>query len=60
MWTESKNDKLVLDAVAAQNNGRHTEAAALFQRAGNQYRNPIEKDQLWKAAKRAREIASSD
>ena len=60
MWTESKNDDLILRAVKAQSEGRLTEAANLFQRAGNQYRNPTEKETLWKAAARAREIESSD
>ena len=60
MWTESKNDDVILQAVKAQSEGRLTEAANLFQRAGNQYRNPAEKETLWKAAARVREIESSD
>lgn len=60
MWTAPKNDKTIMDAVARQNRGDHTGAAALFQRAGNQYRRPDEKRELWKAAERARRIANSD
>jgi hypothetical protein len=60
MYTERKNDSLVHKAIKLQNNGHHTQAAALFQRAGNQYRNPDEKKELWAAADRARRIASSD
>lgn len=54
MWAESKDDRLVMEAIKAQNNGQLTKAANLFQRAGNQCRNPEEKEQLWKAAKHAR------
>ena len=60
MWCEPKNDSILFEAIAAQSNGRLTEAAALFQRAGNQERNPKEKDQLWKAAKHARWLESQD
>ncbi|UPT53352.1 hypothetical protein [Synechococcus phage Ssp-JY38] len=60
MRSEPKDDSIVLQAIAKQNNGHHGEAAALFQRAGNQYRNPAEKQQLWDAARRARNIADSD
>ena len=60
MYVEKKNDKTVMDAIKAANNGHHTQAANLFQRAGNQYRNPSEKAELWKAAERSRRIANSD
>ena len=60
MWTAPKNDKTIMKAIALQNNGQHAQAARLFQDAGNQYRNPSEKAELWKAAERARCIASSD
>ena len=60
MWAESKDDGVVMEAIKAQNNGQLTRAAALYQRAGNQYRNPEEKEQLWKAAKHARYLESQD
>lgn len=60
MYCEQKNDKTVMEAVRLQNSGHHTQAAALFQRAGNQERNPSEKRTLWDAAERARRIANSD
>jgi hypothetical protein len=47
-------------AVELANNGRHQEASALFQQAGNQYRNPTEKKVLWDAAQRSRYIHNSD
>jgi hypothetical protein len=58
MWVESKNDDVVMRAVKLQTQGRLSEAAALFQRAGNQYRSPAEKETLWNAAKRVRELNS--
>ena len=60
MHTSPKNDNTIMRAVEAQNRGNHTQAARLFQEAGNQYRNPSEKKELWKAAERSRRIASSD
>lgn len=55
-----KNDSVVLEAIKAANNGHHTQAARLLQDAGNQYRNPAEKRELWAAAERHRRIAQSD
>jgi len=60
MGYNPKNDNTVMRAVEAQNRGDHSAAARLFQDAGNQYRNPKEKDQLWKAAERSRRIRDSD
>jgi len=60
MYTERKDNKTVMDAVERMNRGDHTGAAAMFQRAGNQYRDPSEKAELWKAAARSRRIAASD
>lgn len=60
MYVERKNDKTIMEAIKASNNGQHTKAANLFQRAGNQYRNPSEKEELWAAAERSRRIASRD
>ncbi|MEH3108932.1 MAG: hypothetical protein PGN22_02375 [Agrobacterium cavarae] len=60
MWTAPKNDKTIMEAIKASNNGHHTQAARLFQDAGNQYRNPSEKKELWAAAERSRRIANSD
>jgi hypothetical protein len=60
MYTAPKNDKTIMEAVKASNSGHHTRAAALFQEAGNQYRNPEDKRELWQAAERARRIANSD
>lgn len=60
MYAQPKNDKTIMDAVKAANNGHHTQAANLFQRAGNQYRDPAEKKELWVAADRSRRIANSD
>ena len=60
MRSERKDDSLVHEAIRLQNSGHHTQAAALLQRAGNQYRNPAEKAELWEAAARARKIATSD
>jgi hypothetical protein len=55
-----KDDKTVMRAIEAMNRGSHETAASLFQKAGNQIRNPSEKEQLWKAAERSRTIARSD
>lgn len=55
-----KNDATIMEAVKLANNGFHTQAARAFQDAGNQYRNPAEKAELWKAAERHRRIAQSD
>jgi NADPH-dependent ferric siderophore reductase len=60
MYSERKNDATIMEAIKAANNGHHTQAAQLFQRAGNQYRNPSEKKELWAAAERSRRIANSD
>ena len=60
MWFQPKNDAVLMEAIAAQNENNWTKAAALFQQAGNQYRNHAEKDQLWKAAARARRIDSEE
>jgi hypothetical protein len=60
MWTAPKNDKTVFKAIEKMNRGDHRGAAAEFQRAGNQYRSPKEKEQLWAAAERSRRIAESD
>jgi len=60
MYTERKNDDIVMKAVELSNNGHHERAAALFQRAGNQYRPEAEKKTLWDAAKRSRDIARRD
>ena len=60
MWCEPKNDSVILNAIKAQTNGRLTEASALFQRAGNQERNPADKEVLWKAAKHAQFLDSFD
>lgn len=55
-----KTDVLVMKAIKAQNSGHHTQAAYLFRQAGNQYGNPSEKKELWKAADRAKRVAESD
>lgn len=60
MYSEKKNDRLVMDAIRLQNNNQHYQAAELFQRAGNQYRDPKEKAELWKAAEKARKTHYSD
>lgn len=60
MYCSPKNDKTVMEAIKLQNSGHHTQAAAKFREAGNQYRNPSEKKELWAAADRAKRIASSD
>lgn len=54
-----KNDKTVMEAIKASNNGHHTQAAYLFECAGNQTREPSEKRELWAAADRSRRIANS-
>jgi hypothetical protein len=55
-----KDDQTVLKAIKAQNRGSHLEAAKLFQDAANQERLPSEKDELWKAAQKARKTYFSD
>ena len=60
MWTRPKNDKTILKAIELANKGHHRQAASRFQEAGNQYRNPAEKKELWEAAQRHRRIADSD
>lgn len=55
-----KSDDKIMEAIKLANNGHHTQAAMAFQDAGNQYRNPTEKAELWKAAERHRRIANSD
>lgn len=60
MRSESRDDRIVHEAIQKMNRGDHVGAAALFQRAGNQYRDFSEKKELWKAAERSRRIAASD
>lgn len=60
MYVEKQNNRTVMDAFALQMQGHHQQAAELFQRAGNQIRNPAEKRELWDYAERARQIARSD
>lgn len=60
MKVDNRDDAIVLKALNAQANGRHIEAANLFQQAGNQYRNLEEKKTLWNAAENARRIHGSD
>lgn len=60
MYTEKKDDGLLHEAIRLSNNGHHYQAAQLYQRAGNQYRNPQEKKELWAAAERHRKISMSD
>lgn len=60
MWTAPKNDRTIMKAIEAQNRGDHNRASRLFQEAGNQYRNPSEKKELWDAAERSRRIRDSD
>lgn len=60
MYSAPKNDKVIMEALRASNAGHHTKAAYLYQKAGNQYRNPEEKRDLWNAAEKARRIANSD
>lgn len=60
MKVDKRDDAIVLKALKAQANGHHIAAANLFQKAGNQYRNPEEKKTLWNAAKNARQIYNSD
>ncbi len=55
-----KDDKTIMKAVSALNRGDHREAQACFQEAGNQIRNPKEKQELWNAAERSRNIINSD
>ena len=56
MWAKDANNKTVMEAIKAQNNNQHGKAAALFQEAGNQYRNPQEKKMLWDAAEKSRKL----
>ena len=60
MWCEPKNDAVVMEAIAAQNNNDWARASGLFQQAGNQIRNPTEKKLLWEAATKARKIDAQD
>lgn len=60
MWAKSKDDSVVIEALKAQNRGDFTRAANLFREAGNQYRNPTEKQSLWDAAERAQRIRDAD
>lgn len=60
MWVERKNDQTVMKAIEAQNRGDLRGAERLFRDAGNQYRNPNEKELLWKAAERVRQVRLSD
>ncbi len=60
MRVDPANNKTIMEAIKAQNSGNHNKAASLFQQAGNQYRNPDEKQMLWDAAKKSRSIANSD
>lgn len=60
MWAKSKDDSVVMQAVKAQNSGQLGKAEALFREAGNQYRNPAEKQMLWDAAAKANRIKNSD
>jgi len=60
MWVAKKDNNTVMKAIEAQNNGQHQRAAHLFREAGNQCRNPVEKKQLWDAAKRSDRIHNSD
>lgn len=57
---EKNDDNFIMKAVASQNRGDHYGAYRMFQRAGNQCRNPSEKEQLWIAAERAKRIHDSD
>lgn len=56
----SKGDKTVMEAIKLQNDGHHYQASVKFREAGNQYRDPSEKKELWKAAERSLRIAESD
>ncbi len=58
-WNRA-DDKIIHRAIERMNRGDHRGAAADFQNAGNQCRNPKEKAELWKAAERSRRIADSD
>lgn len=60
MRSTPKNNETILKAVREASRGNHTGAARLLQDAGNQYRNPEEKRELWKAAEQHRRIANSD
>ena len=60
MRCEQKDNSLLLEAMRLSNNGHHAQAAHVYQRAGNQYRNLSEKKELWAAAERSRRIAYSD
>lgn len=55
-----KNDDTIMKAIRASNSGHHAQAARLYQDAGNQIRNPSEKQMLWDAAERSKCIANSD
>ena len=55
-----KDDSVIQRAIVLQNDGHWSKAASLLQDAGNQYRNPSEKQDLWNAAERSRKIALSD
>jgi hypothetical protein len=60
MWAKPKDDKVIIEALKAQNRGELTKASNLFRDAGNQYRNPAEKKELWNAAERMQRIRDSD
>lgn len=55
-----RDDSVIIRALEAQNGGRYTQAARLFQDAGNQCRDFQDKKSLWDAAERARRIGQSD
>ncbi|MCD0415699.1 hypothetical protein LOC51_00595 [Rubrivivax sp. JA1024] len=60
MPDDRAKNALVLEAIRLQNSGHHQRAAQKFQDAGNQYRSPADKVELWAAADRARRVALSD
>lgn len=60
MWTAPKNDETVMRALREQNRGNYTGAEHLFREAGNQVRNPDEKQALWDAANKAHQLGQQD
>ncbi len=60
MIGSKKDNSVVMLALAASTGNHHTTAAYLFQDAGNQMRDPKEKQMLWDAAAKARRAAASD
>ena len=49
----------LLNAAELSKNGRHGEAAATYQRMGNECRKPSQKKQLWGMAEESRRKQSS-